>query len=176
MKRALTILFLFVFLADTIGVILYLQVDWHEVRKEMSQFLKSEDFEKSAVTLMLNNDEFAIIKWIEQGREFIYQDKLYDIASINSLTPNLTSIVCVVDHHEFDLYKKMKLMVDQDQSTPNHQSTFILSVFKFLSGLVFQWISFPLHENKISSGSGDAFVNHYQFSFHSILVQPPNFI
>ena len=176
MKRALTILFLFVFLADTIGVILYLQVDWHEVRKEMRQFLNSEEFEKSAVTLTLNNEEFAKIEWIEYDREFIYQNKLYDISSINSLTPNLTTIVCVVDHREADLYKKMKQMVNQDQSVPSHQSTFILSVFKFLSGLVFQLITFPLHDHKINSHTGDAFVNHYQFSFLSTKVQPPNFI
>jgi len=176
MKRALTILFLFVFLADTVGVILYLLVDWHEVRREMKHFLNSDEFEKNAVTLNFTKEEFAKIKWIEHDREFIYQDKLYDIASMDSSSPNQVKIKCVEDHLEADLFKKMKQMVAQDQSAPNQQSNVILSVFKFLSGLVFQLISFPLQDNRLSSDSEDAFVNHYQFSYHSIIVQPPNFI
>jgi hypothetical protein len=176
MKRALTISLLLFFLAESVGFIIFLLVDWHEVRKEMTQFLNSDEFEKNAITLTLNNEEFAKVKWVERDREFIYQDKLYDIASIKSLTPNLTRIVCAVDQREADLFKKMMLMVDQGQSEPNQQSTFILSVFKFLSGLVFQLITFPLQEHKVSSGSGDAFVIHYQFTFLSTKVQPPNFI
>jgi len=176
MKRALTISLLLFFLAESVGFIIFLLVDWHEVRKEMRQFLNSDEFEKSAITLTLNNEELAKIKWIEKDREFIYQGKMYDVGSISTLTPNLTNIVCIQDHREADLFKKMKLMVDQDQSAPNQQSTFILNVFKFLSGLVFQLITFPLLEHKVSSGSGDAFVNHYQFSFLSTKVQPPNFI
>ena len=174
MKRALTISLLIFFLADAVGIILYHLVDGYDLKKEMANLLASGDFEKKSITLTFETAEFKKINWIESNHEFYYKDKLYDIVAIMLMSHNKTKIKCIEDPRESAFFKHMTQLVDHHQSDPNQQRTIILSVFKFLSGLVFQLFAFPLHNDKVSSCSGDTYANHYQFSFNTFLVEPPD--
>jgi|WetSurMetagenome_2_1015567.scaffolds.fasta_scaffold110359_2 hypothetical protein len=174
MTRALTISLLLIFLADAVGCILYLLVDWYEVKKEMTHFLASDEFEKSAITLTLDKDEVGKIRWIESDHEFYYMGKLYDIASLTQIPDHKTKIRCVEDQHEAEFFQYMEQMVDHGPSDHNHQRTFILSVFKFLSGLIFQLFAFPIDDNSLSAHSSAAYINRYHFSFNANLLQPPD--
>jgi|GEM_PF-5374394 len=174
MIRALTISLLLFFLADVVGIILYHLVDWYELKKEMSHLLASGEFEKKAVTLTFETQEFEKINWIESNHEFYYKGKLFDIVSIMLMSHNKTKIKCIEDPRESAFFKHMAQLVNHHQSDNNQQRTVILSVFKFLSGLVFQVFAFPLHGDKVSSRSGETYANHYQFTYTTFLLQPPN--
>jgi hypothetical protein len=67
---------------------LFLFVDWYEIKKEMAHFLDSKAIESKAVTLTLDKEEFARVQWIEKDREFLYEGKLYDVVVVPPLSPS----------------------------------------------------------------------------------------
>ncbi|HEX5113368.1 MAG TPA: hypothetical protein VFV79_11000 [Saprospiraceae bacterium] len=173
MIKTLSISLLLFFLADAIGCILFLLVDWYEIKKEMAHLLDSKEMESKTITLTFHQEEFAKVQWIEKDHEFFYEGKLYDIIS-SKKENNITKIQCVVDAKEASLFQTMGKWVTHDQSDANHEHSFLLSVFKFLSGLVFQFIALPTHPDMASIRPLDAFTNHYHFIFHSFPIQPPD--
>jgi hypothetical protein len=173
MSKAFTISILLFFLADAIGSILFLFVDWYEIRSEMSHFLDSKQSDRKSTTLTFDNETFSALQWIEKDHEFFYEDKLYDVVSIHKQGDH-TRIQCVADEREASLFKVMGKMVTHDESDTNGDHTFLLSVFKFLSSLVFQLFTFPAHYDMTSVRPLDAYRNPYQFAFHSFPLQPPD--
>jgi hypothetical protein len=171
MTKAFTISILLFFLADAIGSILFLLVDWYEIRSEMSHFLDSKQSNGKSTTLTFDKETFSALQWIEKDHEFFYEDKLYDVVSIQKQGDH-TCIRCVADEREASLFKVMGKMVTHDEDT-NGDHTLLLSVFKFLSGLVFQLFTIPAHYDMTSVRPLDAFSNSYQFAFHSFPLQPP---
>ena len=172
MTRALTISLLLFFLADAVGCILFLFVDWYEIRKEMSHFLGSKDLDSKAVTLTFDQEEWAKVQWIEKDREFLYKGKMYDIIS-SQKENDITKIRCVVDEREASFFQTMGKLVSHSQSDSKEHSL-ILSVFKFLSTLVFQFTVFPTLDNRINIRASDVYSNHYSFFFHSLSLRPPD--
>ena len=173
MTRAFTISLLLFFLADAIGCMLFLFVDWYEIKKEMTHFLDSKVIESKAVTLTLDKEEFARVQWIEKDREFLYEGKLYDVVVVHQ-HHQLTRILCVIDDREASLFQTMGKLVNHDQSDANHEHSVLLNVFKFLSSLVFHVIDYPTHRDMVSVRPMDVFSNHYHFIFHSFPTQPPD--
>jgi len=138
----------------------------------MAHFLDSKALESKATTLTLNNEEWSSLQWIEKDHEFIFEGKLYDIVSIQQQDGHM-QIRCVEDEREASLFKTMGKLVTHDQSESNGEHTLILSVFKFLSTLVLQFYVFPTHGDMASIRPMDAYINHYNFIFHSFPIQPP---
>lgn len=173
MNRVLTISLLIFFLADAVGCILFLLVDWYEIKKEMTHLLGSKDSDNKVVTLTLDKEALGKMQWIEKDHEFFYEGKLYDILSSKKAN-DLTMIRCMVDEKEASLFQTMGKLVTHDQPGSNHEHNLILSVFKFLSGLVFQIFIFPIHHDMASLQPTEAYTNHYHFIFYSFPIQPPD--
>ena len=173
MTKALTISLLLFFLADAVGCILFLFVDWYEIKKEMTHLLGSKDLDSKAVTLTFDTKEWAKVQWIEKDREFLHEGKLYDIISSEKVN-HKTKIRCIADEREASFFQTMGKLVTHDQPGSNHEHTLILSVFKFLSSLVFQIFALPTHHDMASVHPTEAYTNHYHFIFHSFPIQPPD--
>src|SRR5689334_10952653 len=110
MTRTLTISLLIFFLADAVGCILFLFVDWFEIRKEMTHFIDSREFENKAAWLTFDKEEFAKIQWIEKDHEFFHEGKLYDMVSMQKQKEQIR-IQCVADEREASLFKTMQKLV-----------------------------------------------------------------
>jgi len=139
----------------------------------MTHILYSKEAEKNTVTLNLGKAEFAKVQWIEKDHEFFYEGKLYDIISSKEEN-DITKIRCMVDEKEASFFQTMGKLVTHDQSDPNHEHTMLISVFKFLSSLVFHVIEYPTYHDMVSVRPMDAFSNHYHFIFQSLSLQPPD--
>ena len=139
----------------------------------MNHFLDSKAIESKAITLTLDKQAFAEVQWIEKDHEFFYEGKLYDIIS-SKKENDLTRIRCIVDEREASLFQTLGKLVTHDHSGSNHEHTLILSVFKFLSSLVFQIFTLPTHHDMVSVQPTEAYTNHYHFIFHSFPIQPPD--
>jgi len=140
----------------------------------MAQLLNSKEYEKRAITLTVDEDEFTKIRWIETDHEFLYQGKVYDMTSLITLPNHTSKIRCVEDSREAIFFQLIQQIIDQGETGQHHQQSLILHIFKFLSGLVIHIISIPFLQQGINSLTRDGYQNLYHFSFTNIIPQPPD--
>ncbi len=135
MKRALPIFLLVLFITNTIGSVLLLIIDRHEIRKEVLKWLVTADEHRQVTELQFDHVSFAKIRWIDKDREFVLEGNLYDVVSISRLDGNKVMIRCYHDHPESQVHIKLGEALGLASPGNAHQP-FLLSFFKFISGLV----------------------------------------
>ena len=164
MKKILSILFLFLFLYQSIGY--YLSFNLNHAN------YKNTEKEISILNFSINT--FRKINWKKQNKEFIYKGNLYDVKSIK-ITDNKIIIKCIVDNKENLIYKNMSLFINNFVATnslsKNHKNL-TLKFFKF--NFINKTLIFNFTKNN-SNVLSFYFTIFYKNFIKEVIPPPPKF-
>ena len=105
-KKAGILFFLSVFPFNSLGYFIVFKVSQNEIREEMALQLNNTSFSKAVTKIVLNDIDRNDILWDENGKEFEYGDKSYDI--IRKAREGSSLIVyCIADKKETQLLSNL---------------------------------------------------------------------
>ena len=137
MLKALATSLLILFLADVVGLTLFMFMDWYKIRREIKHMFKSREADRQSTTFEFSTDEFKELTWVEKNKEFILHEKLYDILHVKKSHGRMI-ITCYEDHKEASFFKNLQLGIHQHSNEGTRNAAIALNLFKFLSSLAFQ--------------------------------------
>jgi hypothetical protein len=106
MKRIIYITFLFLLFLKTGGYYAFLKIQQYIVSEEVKEkIIKSLPAEK-LVKLSFSRTDYATIDWEEEGKELIYEGKMYDLVRTVYDGKNYV-LFCFSDKEESTIYQKI---------------------------------------------------------------------
>lgn len=129
LRRTISISFIVLLFLSQAGYYVYYAAQRNAARQEMKEQLETGIPQNALVQIVLEDNS---LKWVEPGREFYLDGKLFDVASV-SKQGEKTLLNCVSDNKESDvmqgLAKFLKAGTDTntDGKTSGHLLKFLLS-------------------------------------------------
>jgi hypothetical protein len=174
MKTFLSLTLLVILLLKVGGFYAILSYERHEIREKVEQKLLNS-LEKSALICIVENAEnFPKIIWERSAKEFEFEDNLYDIAYVETIS-GINYYYCLSDKDETRLEVKIdKLLENQSKKLPfGNQSKLVLH---FLSEPIITYNKPTFNFNYFVNKTFSVFPNLVIFctsDFVSKLKQPP---
>jgi hypothetical protein len=135
MKRSFAILFLSIFLFNTAGYFLTYALRSLEVRSEIKCRIKQGVPKEDLVIITIEQHQKGEIIWKEEGSEFIYRGKMYDVVRQNSEGSSIL-YECISDSQEDQLFASLDRQVlrelhsgSSDKSSEKKSATPSLRLF-----------------------------------------------
>ena len=173
MHRVFSISLLLLFLTDTVGGTLLLLLHRSQLRKEMREWISKLTDREILVKQLMSPEEYAGLQWIEYGHEYLHEDKMYDVESIQYQPDGRILVYSIHDVKESKLKDQIKQQFASDSTdNPKHQH-FILTFFEFLSQLIPQTIQVIYVSNEYLFQPTDFYLNTYRSIVQPHLFQPP---
>jgi len=123
MKKALSILFLFIFLYNIAGYFIVFTLQQFSVREEMELYIKKNMADKELERVVVSNTDIAggssDFRFKDDNNEFVYKGKLYDI--VRQKTDGVNTIFyCINDNNEERLIEGLSQHIQRntDQNLP----------------------------------------------------------
>ena len=175
MLKTVAISLSLLFIADAVGITLFMVVYWMEIRHEMKTLFRSEGAKDKAVILYLDHDEYAQLNWIEKDHEFYHNGKLYDVVSELKGVEQI-QIKCFEDHREANYYQHIQKAIERNLPISKNSQGVVLAIFKFLSGLISTSLTSTPIDYSVSQSTFPAYILGYHSPDPNHLFQPPDFI
>jgi hypothetical protein len=177
LQRVTAILILVVLLFNITGRHPAFKFKQWRIRKELSARIEKA-FHGDDIQIVTVAKNSTALEWIRTGKEFRYNDKLYDVvrAEQNDSTINY---YCISDEDESQLLSHYERFIHEQQSTgataPGKSSLSILKIFFSLFYIPKQELADRL-QNSLSQPQGEFYQCFYYDDFTSITVPPPKSI
>jgi hypothetical protein len=171
LKKNTSIFLLLILVYNLVGLYLVFEILIQEAKRESVEHIALNLPENQLDVLVFNAAEFdsnnSGIEWEEEGKEFRYRDKLFDVVKIEQ-TGNSVKIYCINDVKEEKLLKMYCEYINYDLSQ-NHKMVYLLSK---IPGYYFQNFI-----NISPSFKGESFkilcIISYKNIIREILTPPP---
>ncbi len=134
MKRVAILILLFVFLFNSVGYLIVFKTVQYQAKKEIKSIVKNNLSNSDITKISINRNNLSEIIWIEEGKEFLYKNKLYDLIKSEVLGDELI-LSCIDDKKETQLFanldEQVNAYLNDDISKKNSASQKIIkSVLK----------------------------------------------
>ncbi|MBL7889590.1 MAG: hypothetical protein JNL24_08560 [Bacteroidia bacterium] len=106
MKAIISYLLLTVFLFNILGYVVVFKISQIQIKKEVKRELKSKIKHSELHLISFNQNDFDQINWFEEGKEFILNNKMYDIVKTET-SENLVLLYCIDDKQEAQLFSNL---------------------------------------------------------------------
>ncbi len=103
MKALISYLLLFVFLFNILGYIIVFKITEIEVKRELKSKIKSSELH----LISFSKNDFDQINWIEEGKEFILNNNMYDIVK-KETSDKMVLLYCIDDKQETQLFSNLE--------------------------------------------------------------------
>lgn len=107
MKAITSYLLLIVFLFNILGYVVVFKISQIQIKKEVKRELKSKIKRSELHLISVNQNDFDQINWVEEGKEFILNNKMYDIVK-RETSGNTILIYCIDDKQEKALFANLE--------------------------------------------------------------------
>ncbi len=125
MKKAAAIFLLTIFLFNTVGYYVFFKAAQYKIKSEIKKELKSKLNENELTAIQFSSEEIAEIHWIEKGKEFIYNNQMFDIVKKTNKN-GITTYYCINDKQEKQLFQHLEEQVlkqiEQNKNSKNTSS------------------------------------------------------
>lgn len=122
MKKATSIILLFVFLFNSMGYLIVFKAMQYQAKKEIKSIIKSNLKPNELTEFCFEEKDLGKLVWLEKDKEFIYNGTLYDIVKIEEIAGK-TRLFCLNDEQEeqlfADLDKQVNLHIASDKPVKN---------------------------------------------------------
>lgn len=117
MKKVLSILFVIVFFFNTTGYYYYFHTNQQHIIDAMQNNISQPNNRREIVVFAFLNDQNNNLKWIKKGKEFIYEDVMYDVKKV-IIKDSITIYHCFKDIRETVLIAGLITHVKNNMSQP----------------------------------------------------------
>jgi len=125
MKKAASILLLFVFLFNSVGYLIVFKTMQYHAKKEIKSIIKNNLKSAELVEFSFSEKDLKKIVWLEKGKEFIFNGTLYDIVKTEKIDEK-TLFFCINDKQEEKLFahleEQVNLHITSDKPIKNDAS------------------------------------------------------
>ncbi len=122
MKKAISIVLLGIFLFNTTGYYVFFKIAQIEIKKEIKKEIKLSLQNDELTVITFLNSDINTIHWIENNKEFIYHNQMFDIVKSSS-NNNETTFYCINDKQEKKLFQNLEVQIlKQIEHTKNSKS------------------------------------------------------
>lgn len=125
MKKAVSIFLLVIFLFNAVGYYVFFKVVQHQIKSEI----------KKEIKLNLNSSELTVIKfplseirnihWLEKGKEFSYDNQMFDVVRRTS-NDGIITFYCINDKQEKKLFENLEeqilKQIEQNKNSKKNSS------------------------------------------------------
>jgi hypothetical protein len=137
MKRLLSILFLLIFVYNLAGYFVVFRLEQYAVKRSMKALIKSGLNEEALEKVVVPNGDISTERFgfrlLDEGKEFMYKGKLYDIVKSSTDGKN-TVFYCINDKNEerlfANLYEHIKQNNEPNTPAKNHSNNLVKSIIK----------------------------------------------
>jgi hypothetical protein len=147
MKKATSIILLFVFLFNSMGYLIVFKTMQYQAKKEIKSIIKNNLKPNELTEFCFAEKDLVKLVWLEKGKEFIHNGTLYDIVRTEK-TGEKTVFCCINDKQEeqlfADLEEQVNLHIASDKPVKNDSSKqLVKSVLEdyFFSDFQFSFIN-----------------------------------
>ena len=125
MKKAASIFLLGIFLFNTVGYYVFFKVAQHQIKSEIKKEIKLNLNQSELTTIKFSPTEIKNIHWLEKGKEFIYNNQMFDIVKRTS-NGEIVTLYCINDKQEKKLFEnleeQMLKQIEQNKNSKNNSS------------------------------------------------------
>lgn len=175
MKKTASIFLLTIFLFNTVGYYVFFKVAQSKIKSEIKKELKLNLNANELTLIQFRSEEINKIHWMEKGKEFIYNNQMFDI--VKSTNNNgIITYYCINDKQEKKLFQHLEEQVlkqiEQNKNSKNNSSKkgadqqTITYFFETISLTIFQ---------RVTSIKFDLSGKQYASVEKSITTPPPRF-
>jgi hypothetical protein len=107
---------LFLFLFNLVGYYLVFIVVQQEIRQEKINQIKSGVPDNELTIFHFSGSEMKRVKWFEKGKEFLYNNELYDVVRME-MSGQETIIHCISDARETRLFANLDDQVRKEMNS-----------------------------------------------------------
>ena len=172
MKKACSILLLFVFSFNLVGVAIIFKVQQFQIRREIKRQIMRGIPDEELCVISVNQANDAELFWLGDD-EFFYHGSIYDVVRKVTLSETEATYYCINDTLEENLFANLDTLVKRQKTSREPWGGLVKKLYQLLAGLFFksqETISF-LH--KSPSKIGWYFSVTYRSVFLSIASPPP---
>jgi hypothetical protein len=174
-KRLASILILAAFLFTICGYYPVFKVQQSRIRREIKNLIKGNIPESELHLLSFTEKGAAQIKWAKEGKEFHYQNHLYDIVKYKKENGSVVYF-CINDTEEEQLFANLDNLVKNQMDTGHDGGKTIKNILKTALSLVYvpsEKIALQLRNpSDLERRSCSIF---YSSDFSEKIKQPPKF-
>jgi len=116
LKRLVASLMVLVLFFGTAGYFFVFKAEQMGIRHAIKEELKRSIPRSQLHEIVLSVDEQEELEWEEEGKEFRYEGRMYDVVSVSS-KGGKTHYYCIGDDEETTLFAKLGKQVKQQQDT-----------------------------------------------------------
>jgi hypothetical protein len=135
MRRILPLIIIFILLLSVIGYFPLLKLKQFEIRKEVRAHLHSPLVEEALCTISVMQENKQQLTWEEEGVEFEYEGRMYDIVSSDTLN-GVIHYHCLADDAESDLLNRLENLLadesDEEVSAGKIMNKLVKALYSFL--------------------------------------------
>jgi len=107
MKKTAALFLLFIFLFNTVGYFIAFKAVQSEIKREAKTEISHDLINKKLTSITINKKKLVDIKWLESGKEMLYNNKLYDIVKTTETSSSIT-FYCINDTKEESLFANLE--------------------------------------------------------------------
>lgn len=115
------------------GYFAVFQILKYNIKQEIKNAIKSEIPDNKLTVISVSEENIAEITWFENGKEFMYKDKLYDIIRTTQMG-SITTYYCINDTQEKELFTNLNEHIENhvknDLSKNKQTKTVLKKVIK----------------------------------------------
>lgn len=116
LKRLVASLMVLALFFGTAGYFLVFKAEQMSIRNAIKKELKLSIPRSRLHEIIVSNNEQSELEWEEEGKEFRYEGRMYDVVSVSSKGDKI-HYYCISDDEETALFSKLNKQVKQQQDT-----------------------------------------------------------
>jgi hypothetical protein len=168
LKRLTAILFLTLILIYSLGYVVIFKLSEFHIKQDMKVLIKKYVPNQKLLCITIDNANAKQLSWHENGKEFSYQGKMYDVVRTETSVGSV-AYYCLTDEKETELMASLDKYFNDNTTAGAAQKHSTTPVMKEFAGAVFTLkpalkISCPEFKNR----------SFYSFMAHISIVHPDN--
>lgn len=155
------------------GYVIVFKITQIQIKKEVKREIKSKIKSSDLHLISFSKKDFEQINWIEEEKEFVLNNKMYDIVK-KEMSDNMVLLYCIDDKQETQLFSNLDAHINKHLTNDKSSKKSTLKVID--------------DNQKVLPASSNMVINYYTFIDHqtayslqlfsvdlSLPTPPPNF-
>lgn len=125
MKKVVSIFLLSIFLFNTVGYYVFFKIAQHQIKSEIKKEIKLNLNPSELTAIHFSLSEIENIHWLKKGKEFIYNNQMFDIVKRTS-DDGIVTFYCINDKQEKKLFENLEeqilKQIEQNKNSKSNSS------------------------------------------------------
>ncbi|NPD45594.1 MULTISPECIES: hypothetical protein [unclassified Lentimicrobium] len=173
MKKAFSILFLFVFLYNLVGYYIVFNMVQFQVKDEVKYLIKHFVPQEELVLISIENSKSYLLAWTKPNKEFRYQGQMFDIVE-KQIKDNKIIYSCIHDFKESKLFENLDIHIKNYISHHPEQQNKTKNLLNIMAKLFFfQRNTLLLESHSRIKKINTIYIQNYQSIVLDLQYPPP---